>query len=88
LEGKHIDQTIKEYCKERSNSVDPVRFVDHYTANGWVRGKTPIKDWKACIRTWEKNDKQITSSQSRAPNKGNFGQRQYTDDQINKLYKE
>ena len=30
---------------------------DYYTANGWVQGKAgkPGKDWKACIRTWERN---------------------------------
>ena len=45
------------YCKERNNSVNPQQFIDHYTANGWFRGKTKIKDWKACVRTWEKNEK-------------------------------
>lgn len=48
-----IDE-VKEYCKERKNNVDPQSFIDHYEANGWVRGKTKIKDWKACVRTWEK----------------------------------
>lgn len=45
------------YCKERNNSVNPQQFIDHYTANGWFRGKTKIKDWKACVRTWEKNER-------------------------------
>ena len=44
------------YCNERGSNVDPQRFVDHYSANGWMRGKNKIKDWKACIRTWEQND--------------------------------
>jgi hypothetical protein len=44
---------VSEYCQERGNSVDPQAFLDHYEANGWVRGKTKIKDWKACVRTWE-----------------------------------
>ena len=39
------------------NFVDPQNFIDHYTANGWLRGKTKIKDWKACVRTWEKSSK-------------------------------
>ena len=53
-----IPPTIEEitsYCKERNNKVDPKTFLAHYQANGWVRGKTKIKDWKACIWTWEKN---------------------------------
>lgn len=47
---------VRAYCKERNNKIDPEKFVDFYTANGWVqsRGK-PIKDWKAAVRTWERN---------------------------------
>lgn len=28
------------------------QFCDHYAANGWMRGKTKVKDWRACVRTW------------------------------------
>lgn len=49
-------EEVKMYCEERQNDVDAERFFDYYSANGWVQGKgTPIKDWKACVRTWEKN---------------------------------
>jgi hypothetical protein len=27
-----------------------------------MRGKNKIKDWKACIRTWEQNDKESLSN--------------------------
>ena len=37
-------------------AVDPDRFVDYYTSNGWKVGKNPMKDWKAAVRTWEKRD--------------------------------
>lgn len=54
---------VKSYCQERKNSVDAQSFVDFYTANGWVQGKgKPIKDWKACVRTWEKNNKKPNSN--------------------------
>ena len=46
---------VQDYCKERDNKVDPQSFVDHYETNGWMRGKTKIKSWQACVRTWEKN---------------------------------
>lgn len=50
-------EEVKAYCEERHNTVDAERFIDYYSANGWVQGKgKPIKDWKACIRTWEKNN--------------------------------
>lgn len=48
-------QQVSEYCLTRSNQVDPQAFIDHYKTNGWMRGKNKIKDWKACVRTWEKN---------------------------------
>ena len=50
-------EEVFQYCNERCNNVDAQAFVDHYTGNGWMRGKTKIKDWKACVRTWEKNSK-------------------------------
>lgn len=55
---------VQMYCQERGNNVDPQRFLDHYTASGWVRGKTPIKDWKACVRTWEKKEESSTPPQA------------------------
>lgn len=47
---------VRAYCEERGSGIDPQQFVDHYAASGWKRGKaqTPITDWKACVRTWEK----------------------------------
>ena len=49
---------VRAYCQERGNNIDPQYFVDYYEANGWTRGKSSakIKDWKACVRTWEKNN--------------------------------
>lgn len=45
---------VRAYCTERGNQVDPQRFVDFYTANGWTQGRgKPIKDWQAAVRTWE-----------------------------------
>jgi len=47
---------VREYCDSRCNNVDAQNFVDHYTGNGWVRGRTKVKCWKACVRTWENKD--------------------------------
>lgn len=46
-------EEVISYCRERQNTVDPNKFINHYEANGWMRGKNKIKDWKACVRTWE-----------------------------------
>ena len=48
-------EEIKAYCIERKNNVDPERFYDYYEANGWKVGKNAMKDWKASVRTWERN---------------------------------
>jgi predicted phage replisome organizer len=49
-------EEVKAYCAERKNNVDAERFIDYYTANGWKVGKNPMKDWKAAVRSWERND--------------------------------
>ncbi len=46
---------VESYCKERGNSIDPQKWYDHYTANGWMVGRTKMKDWRAAVRTWERN---------------------------------
>lgn len=46
---------VAEYCRERQNTVDPQTFVDFYASKGWMVGKSPMKDWKACVRTWERD---------------------------------
>jgi len=56
-------EEVGEYCASRGNGIDPKLFVDHYEANAWMRGKTKIRDWRACVRTWEaRQDKQPETS--------------------------
>lgn len=49
---------VRDYCYDRGNAVDPQRFVDYYTSNGWMVGKNKMKDWKAAVRTWEQKEGQ------------------------------
>lgn len=49
-------QEIEQYIEENGYSVDADRFIDYYTANGWMVGKNHMKDWKATIRNWERRD--------------------------------
>lgn len=56
---------VKNYCKERSNGVDPERWFNFYSAKGWMIGKNPMKDWKAAVRTWEKSEGGKNESESR-----------------------
>tara|TARA_R110000822_G_scaffold127565_3_gene263132 strand:+ start:948 stop:1628 length:681 start_codon:yes stop_codon:yes gene_type:complete len=50
-----VDQ-VAEYIKTRSTKINPQSFVDYYSANGWKVGRNAMKDWKAAVRTWEKNE--------------------------------
>ena len=47
---------ITQYCLERNNNVNAEQFYDYYESNGWKVGKNSMKDWKAAVRTWEKNN--------------------------------
>lgn len=52
---KSVDE-VREYCNERDNNVDPEKWYDYYASNGWKIGKNAMRDWKAAVRTWERND--------------------------------
>ena len=56
-------EEVSAYCLERQNGIDAQKFVDYYQSKGWVVGKSKMKDWKACVRTWEGNAKAKQSSQ-------------------------
>lgn len=48
-------EEVRAYCQERENDIDPAEFVDFYASKGWMVGSSPMKDWRACIRTWERS---------------------------------
>lgn len=50
-------QEIEEYCQERNNGINANAFYDFYESKDWYVGKNKMKDWKACIRTWESRSK-------------------------------
>ena len=54
---------VYKYCVERNNGIDAQKFIDFYTAKGWLVGKNKMKDWKAAVRTWEKGNTKSNSQQ-------------------------
>lgn len=50
---------VEEFCFENLIQIDVGHFIDHYTANGWMVGKTKMKDWKAAVRNWVRTNKQF-----------------------------
>lgn len=53
---KPTPEEIHQYCLERNNFVNWQQFYDFYESKGWKVGNQPMKDWKACVRTWERKD--------------------------------
>ena len=49
-------EDVKLYCSERKNNIDADNFINFYESKGWMVGKNKMKDWKACVRTWEMRD--------------------------------
>jgi hypothetical protein len=52
---------VGTYCDQRHNGVDAEQFCAFYESKGWFVGKTKMKDWKAAVRTWERNRKNSNS---------------------------
>ena len=47
-------EEVATYCKERNNNIDPMQFIDYYSARGWrFNNGGKMKDWRATVRTWE-----------------------------------
>jgi hypothetical protein len=61
-------EEVQAYCDERGNGVNATRFVNYYEANGWKVGRNPMKNWKAAVRTWEKNDDKPVQSAKQSSN--------------------
>lgn len=55
--SKPSAEEVAAYASERGcTAFDAERFVDHYESNGWKVGKAQMKDWKAAVRNWIRND--------------------------------
>ena len=66
---------VRAYCAERNNGIDPQSFVDFYESKGWMVGKNHMRDWKAAVRTWERNRTKPPNSKKGSFN--NFTQNNY-----------
>ena len=47
---------LEIFCLENGLTIDVDYFLDHYAANGWMVGKTRMKDWRATVRNWARRD--------------------------------
>lgn len=44
---------VAAYVAQQGYAVDAQLFVDHYTSNGWLVGRNPMRNWQAAVRTWQ-----------------------------------
>lgn len=56
-------EDVQEYISLNNYAVNAERFVDYYESNGWKVGRNPMKDWKACVRTWHKKEQDNLNKQ-------------------------
>jgi hypothetical protein len=57
-------EEVRAYCEERHNGIDPEHWFDYYESNGWMVGRSHMKDWRAAVRTWEAKDKERNNKKS------------------------
>ena len=77
-------EEVQEYCKERNNYIDANTFIDFYESKDWYVGKNKMKDWKACIRTWEKRNTKKIESKPEWFNK-NIEEQKATEEEIKEM---
>ncbi len=47
---------VGEYARSIGYLLRVELFMSHYEANGWMVGRTRMKDWKAAVRQWKARD--------------------------------
>lgn len=78
-------EEVAAYCKERGNRINPQTFVDFYSAKGWRVGQNPMKDWKACVRTWEQRDSTQPVQKPKLLRAQDYDQREYNEAEMKKV---
>ena len=56
---------VRAYCLEKGYvHVNAERFVAYYEANGWKVGRQVMKNWRAAVTYWAKDEKQSAAPQT------------------------
>lgn len=58
---------VKAYCLERGKGINANYWYDFYQSKDWYIGKNKMKDWKAAVRTWEKNSMAVSQPKPTNP---------------------
>lgn len=49
-------EEVKARIKEMNYTFDAEAFIAFYQSNGWMVGKSKMKDWRAAMVTWQKRE--------------------------------
>ncbi len=66
-QSKFVKPTIEEiqqYIDEKNYSFDAEEFYNHYESNGWMVGKTHMKQWKSACANWNKRQQEFSPKKS------------------------
>ena len=78
-------EEVTAYCKERGNKIDPKYFIDYYETRGWeFKQGQKVRDWKACVRTWEQRDRNPVQMPAKQVRAAQYTQREYDEDDLEK----
>lgn len=66
-------EEVEAYVSERGNKISASEWFDYYSSNGWMVGRTKMKDWKAAVRTWEAREKEFRRGNTETPPKKTSG---------------
>lgn len=77
-------EEVKAYILEQGYKVDADRFVDFYASKNWMVGKNKMKDWKAAVRNWARQD--VSGYRSDTNSKiHNYNERKYDFDELRSM---
>ena len=54
---KPTSSEVEEYAQSIGFEIDGQYFIDTHEARNWMIGRSKMRDWRACVRTWQKREK-------------------------------
>lgn len=75
-------QEVIDYCEEKRNGVDPEKWYNYYESNGWKVGKNSMKNWKACVNTWARQNFGNNNNNATSNETTDKGFKKYSEEEI------
>lgn len=80
-QGPTLDE-VRGFCEMTGSKIDPIRFWNYYEARHWMAGHSAITDWKACLRSWERDEKARDKAKTKTVSAQQYTQREYTNEEL------